>query len=164
MIITNDAKFSFFLVSLTLGLVTSLFLVQVYAKDPTVKPIYQVKDGIAVYLGFIPAEMIEGHTANSMHGGIPTGTYRYHIAAAIFNDKTGVRIKGAEIEIKIHNRDGISLKTTKKLEVMEMNGRNLYGNYFALKSSGPYQINVSIKVGNRQKITNFVFFYDFAHT
>jgi len=150
--------------SIVVSFILFIFSAQLLASGPTVKPRYQVKDGVAVYLGFIPAEMIEGHTANPMHGGVPTGTYRYHIAAAIFNDKTGNRIKGAEIEIKIHNREGISLKTAKKLEDMEMNGEHLYGNYFSLKSSGPYQINVSIKMGSRKKIINLVFYYDFAHT
>jgi len=153
-----------FLSTVILGFILSIFSTQLIASGLTVKPRYQVKDGVAVYLGFIPAEMTEGHTANPMHGGVPAGTYRYHIAAAIFNDKTGVRIKAAEIEIKIHNREGISLKTVKKLENMQMNGKHLYGNYFSLKSSGPYQINVSIKVGNRKKIINLVFYYDFAHT
>lgn len=134
------------------------------ASGPNIKSSYKVKDGYAIYLGLIPAEMIEGHTSHSMHGGIPTGQYRYHLAIAIFDDKTGKRIKNAKIQVIINNRIGIGMESNKALEDMEMNGKFMYGNYFTLKTAGPYRIDVSIDLGNDLNSIKVVFDYDFAHT
>jgi len=134
------------------------------ASGPNIKSSYKVIDGYAIYLGLIPAEMIEGHTSHSMHGGIPTGQYRYHLAIAIFDDKTGKRIKNAKIQVIINNRIGIGMESNKALEDMEMNGKFMYGNYFTLKTAGPYRIDVSIDLGNNLNPIKVVFDYDFAHT
>lgn len=135
-----------------------------YASDSNIHPRYKVKDGLAVYLGLIPAEMIEGHYAKSMHGGAPMGQYRYHLAIAIFDDKTGERIKNSKVEIRISSRDGVGMETSNKLEDMTMNGKHMYGNYFSLKTTGPYRVDVNIKFGGDRKPINLVFNYDFAHT
>jgi len=136
----------------------------VQASGLNIKSSYKVKDGYAIYLGLIPAEMIEGHTSHFMHGGIPTGQYRYHLAIAIFDDKTGKRIKNAKIQVNINNRIGIGMESNKALEDMEMNGKFMYGNYFTLKTAGPYRIDVSIDFGNDLNPIKVVFDYDFAHT
>ncbi len=140
---------------------------------PTVnKPAYssefsprnQVKNGIAIYLGLLPAEMIEGHTASSMHGGLPTGHNRYHVAVAIFNDKTGLRINNATVQIRVNNKIGAGPEPYKKLEGMEMNGKFMYGNYFSLKTAGPYRIDVRVFISGTDKPIEVTFDYDFAHT
>ena len=136
----------------------------VHASESNIKPNHIVKDGYVIYLGLIPAEMIEGHTSYSMHGGIPSGQYRYHLAIAIFDDETGKRIKNAKVQVSISNRIGIGMESNKALEDMDMNGKFMYGNYFKLKTAGPYRIDVIIDLGSNRKPLKVVFNYDFAHT
>lgn len=38
---------------------------------------YKTGDGVAAYLGFLPAEMVKGDP--SMHGGAPRGPHAYHL-------------------------------------------------------------------------------------
>jgi heme A synthase len=51
----------------------------------------QVVDGVAVYFGVMPAELVRGHPQEhpegQMHGGVPVG--ENHIMVALFEDKTG---------------------------------------------------------------------------
>ena len=59
----------------------------------------QVVDGVAVYFGMIPAELVRGHPREHpegvMHGGVPVG--ESHLTVAVFDDKTGRRISDAEV-------------------------------------------------------------------
>ena len=136
----------------------------VLANELDVKSRHQVKDGYAVYIGLMPAEMIEGHTLHTMHGGIPIGQYRYHLAIAIFDDKTGKRIKNAKVQVSINNKIGIGMESNKTLEDMDVNGKFIYGNYFTLKTAGPFRIDVNINLGTDLKPIKVTFDYDFAHT
>ena len=145
-----------------LCLVFTVFLVQ--ANDSSTNPNLQVKDGLAIYLGLLPAEMIDGHVAHSMHGGLPIGQNRYHIAIAVFDDKTGKRIKNAKVQVSVNKKVGIGMGSHKLLEDMKLNGKFMYGNYFSLKTAGPYRIDVTINFDNGEKTVNVVFNYDFAHT
>ena len=142
----------------------SIISVTALANEPNIKSNYKIKDGYAVYIGLMPAEMIEGHTSHTMHGGIPTGQYRYHLAIAIFDDKTGKRIKNAKVQVYINNKIGIGMESNKVLEKMKLNGKSIYGNYFTLKTAGPFLIDVTINLGNNLKTIKIAFDYDFAHT
>ena len=135
-----------------------------YAESPNISPRHQVKDNVAVYLGVIPAEIIEGHTAHSMHGGLPTGDYRYHIAVALFDDATGKRIKTANVKAIISNQSNVGIKTQTTLEEMEINEKIMFGNYITLKTTGPYQIIVTVQIGHRNKPVTFTFNLDMAHS
>jgi len=127
-------------------------------------PRHQVKEGLAIYLGLLPAEMLEGHTAKSMHGGPPTGLHRYHIAVALFDDKSGARIENAKVHVRINNRIGVGPDSFKELEGMTMNGKLMYGNYYSLQTAGPYRIDVRIYPEGSVKPVEVSFDYDFAHT
>ena len=135
-----------------------------HASDPQVHPRVHVKEGLAIYLGLMPAEMLEGHVANSMHGGLPTGAYRYHIAIAIFDEKTGQRINDANVQVRISNRIGVGPDRFKSLETMEMDGKVMYGNYFVPKTTGPFRIDVRIYPDKERKPVEVTFDYDVAHT
>lgn len=142
----------------------SIITAAALADGPNIKSNYKVKDGYAVYIGLMPAEMIEGHTSHTMHGGIPIGQYRYHLAIAIFDDKTGKRIKNATVQVYVNNKIGIGTESNKTLEGMDMNGKFIYGNYFTLKTAGPFRIDVNINLGSDLKPIKVTFDYDFAHT
>ncbi len=141
-----------------------LFMSIAQASAPSTLPRYQIKDGLAIYIGLLPAEMVEGHKSGSMHGGLPTGQHRYHIAIALFDSQKGERVNNATVLVRVNNRIGVGPDAFKKLEGMEMNGKFMYGNYFSLKTAGPYRIDIKIIPDKAHKPIEVYFEYDIAHT
>src|SRR5262245_26702185 len=95
-------------------------------------------DGLTVYLGIVPAEIIKdppSHLAErSMHGRIPLGPHEYHVVAALFDTTTGVRVSDAAVTAQI---SGLGLSGSgKKLERMEIAGSTTYGAFFNLPEIG----------------------------
>jgi len=105
----------------------------------------QLVDGVAIYFGVMPAELVRGHPRehpeSAMHGGVPVG--ENHIMVALFDDKTGERITTAEVTATITGPG--SFRAEKKLETMVIAGSTTYGNYFSLLGPGPYRIAVRIR-------------------
>ncbi|MDH5444963.1 MAG: hypothetical protein OEY52_05360, partial [Gammaproteobacteria bacterium] len=95
-------------------------------------PLHRLVDGVDIYLGVIPAEMIKGHPRHhpegTMHGGIPAGTH-YHVMVALFDAKTGKRIDNASITASIK---GAAAESRKTLEPMLVSGARTFGNYFTM--------------------------------
>jgi hypothetical protein len=107
----------------------------------------KVVNGIAIYLGVLPSEMIQGHPKGhpeaEMHGGIPAGEHRYHILVALFDSSSGRRITDAEVTARVSEL-GLA-GPQKKLEPMVIAGTITYGNYFNLPGWGPYRIRLQIR-------------------
>ena len=84
-----------------LAVMLGFFASSVMAEDTD---LHQVVDGIAIYFGVLPAEMIRGHPKahpeSQMHGGIPTDL-RYHLTVAIFDDTSSDRITNADVTVKV---------------------------------------------------------------
>ncbi len=63
---------------------------------PKPRQIFQVVDGVAIYLGVMPAQIVQGHPKEhpevGMHGGAPTRGDRVHVVVALFDNATGGRI------------------------------------------------------------------------
>lgn len=108
---------------------------------------YKVTDGISIYIGVVPAEIVLGHPnehpETQMHGG-PSGTGDlYHVVVALFEQSTGERIVDARVTARVIplGRAG----TGKTLERMVVAGAATYGNYFTMPDPGPYRIEVRIR-------------------
>lgn len=106
----------------------------------------RVADGVAVYFGIVPAELVRGHPPEhpegQMHGGVPVG--ENHVMVALFDDKTGKRITRAEVTATITGPGSFNAK--KKLEPMIIAGAATFGNYFSMLGPGPYRIEVRIRL------------------
>lgn len=126
----------------------------------------KVVDGVSVYLGVIPAEMIlghpKGHPESEMHGGIPAGERRYHVVVAAFDAATGKRIADAQVTATV-SQLGLS-GTRKRLEPMAIAGTISYGNYFSFPGTGPYRIEVEVRGPRSPKPLRVSFDYPFART
>ena len=120
--------------------------------------LHQVVDGVAVYFGVLPAEMIRGHPRahpeSQMHGGIPTD-HRYHLTVAIFDDTSSERITSADVTVKITGSDGAAVR--KALEPMIIAGKRSYGNYFRMPGADPYRIEIQIRSPDVSGTTRAVF-------
>ncbi|GMR21657.1 MAG: hypothetical protein BMS9Abin36_2261 [Gammaproteobacteria bacterium] len=108
---------------------------------------FKVVDGVAIYLGVMPAQVIQGHPKehleSEMHGGVPIKGHRDHVVVALFDDATGKRIENAKVmgsvmELGLGGRK-------KKLEAMKIAGTITYGNYFDMLSKDTYHIKLWIR-------------------
>lgn len=126
--------------------ITTLLASAAFAADSAT---YKVVNGVAIYLGVLPAEMILGHLKPhpeaEMHGGVPAGQHQQHILVTLFDHASGKRISGAKVSARVYeiNRAG----TQKKLEPMLIAGTISYGNYFNMPvTNSPYRIRVLIEL------------------
>ena len=125
---------------------------------------HKIVDGVSIYIGVLPAEMLlghpKGHEEREMHGGVPAGTNRYHVVVALFDAVSGKRITNAQVKI-----GGASIgmaAARKKAEPMLVNNLVAYGNYVALPGQGPYKILIEIKRPGVSKFIEVEFEYPFA--
>jgi len=106
----------------------------------------QVVDGVAIYFGIMPAQLVRGHPPEhpegQMHGGAPAG--ENHIMVALFNAQSGERATGAEISATVTGPG--RYKAEKRLEPMVIAGGLSFGNYFYMPGPGPYRIKLSIRL------------------
>lgn len=102
--------------------------------------------GLSVYLGVLPAAMIQGHPKDhpeeAMHGGIPRGRHVFHVMAAVFDAESGDRIEDAAVEARVTPL-GLA-GVTRRLQPMVIADTVTYGNYFTMRGDGPYRIRFSV--------------------
>jgi hypothetical protein len=125
---------------------------------------HQVVDGVAIYLGIFPAELIQGHPRQhpegEMHGGVPAAEHRYHVTVALFDTATGKRITGAQVKARVSEL-GLA-GPEKKLEPMAVAGAISYGNYFKMPGAGIYRIQVQIRRPGVAQVIEAEFEYQHA--
>jgi len=113
---------------------------------------HRTVDGIAVYIGIVPGELIRGHPPKhpeaTMHGGVSVG--ESHLTVAVYDAKSRQRIRNAAVAARVTDDRGIS-NVRKKLEPMLIAGSPTFGNYFSLPGAGPYRIEIEIQVPGRTK-------------
>ncbi|MEA3220729.1 hypothetical protein [Immundisolibacter sp.] len=121
----------------------------------------QTVDGMRVYVGVLPAAMVEGHPPGhpeaAMHGGPPRGRHRFHVLVALFDAGSGERIAGAEIEAGVAE---VGLAgTQRRLEPMVIAGTETYGGYFKLDGDNPFRITLDIRRPGAQRASRAEFEY-----
>ncbi|MGH6954667.1 MAG: hypothetical protein ACREGL_10815 [Alphaproteobacteria bacterium] len=123
---------------------------------------HRIADGIAVYLGVLPAEMIQGHgkahAESGMHGGPRAGEHVYHVMVALFESDTGKRILDAEVKARVSEL-GLA-GSEMPLEPMSIAGTVTYGNYFDLSGRAMYRIAVEIRRPGAKRPVKAEFTYD----
>ena len=104
----------------------------------------RVVEGITIYLGVVPCEMIQG-PERQMHGGVPKILHCHHIMVALFDAASGKRIVNATVTARVREPgvSGVS-GVVKPLESMPVAGAMTYGNYFPIPAAGPYLIDLQI--------------------
>ena len=107
---------------------------------------YKTVDGIAVYIGVLPAEMIKGHPSGhpeaTMHGGLPAGQHEYHLVVAIFDSSSGQRISDASVKAWVSER-GVGGNEL-VLEPMQIEGTVTYGGFVSFPSTAQYVVHLDI--------------------
>ncbi len=104
-------------------------------------------DGLELFFGFVPAEILRGHPPEheeqTMHGGIPRGKGVHHLIISVFDAKTRARMTDAVVTASV-TEVGTATQN-QKLEAMSFGGSVSYGNYFAMPGQGPYKIVVNVR-------------------
>lgn len=121
------------------------------------EPGHKFADGISVFLGVVPAEVIaqrEGAEA-TMHGGA-NGADRYHVMVALFAG--GKRISDAQVTATV-GEVGMAMQT-EPLQPMHAGGVITYGNYFALPHPGLYRIQIEIRLPGASRSVRTSFDYE----
>ncbi len=122
---------------------------------------HKVVDGIEVFYGMVPVEIIRGYPKESaerqMHGGVPRSAAQHHLMVSLFDAKTKQPIADAEVKAKV-TEIGLGAQE-KKLERMTLAGTISYGNYFRMTAPGRYQIAVKIRRSASQRATEVKFEY-----
>lgn len=117
---------------------------------------HQQVNGMDVYLGVIPSQLAAGDHPD-MHGINAPGHHVYHVLVAIFDSKTGNRIKNAKVSANVS--DSALTEKSKSLDVMHTNNAISFGNYFPMSTPGQYRIIVKIlRPGMHETSTaNFIY-------
>ncbi len=132
---------NYLLRNIAAAIITLIVLIPNASADPN-----KVVDGVAIYLGVLPAEMILGYTKGqseaTMHGGVPQGKNRYHVMVALFDATTGKRITSAQVKATVA-QVGMGGEI-KPLEPMRIANTESFGNWFTMPGNGVYRIHLEI--------------------
>jgi hypothetical protein len=123
------------------------------AKGPTPVPAVPAANrravgGVEVYLGVVSAESLRAQHPKAdaeamMHGGVPRGRDYYHVNLTLIDSATKAEIADAQVEVTVE--DPVMGGETKKLELMAVENRISYGQYFRMPGKDPYSITVRIQ-------------------
>lgn len=110
-------------------------------------------DGLTVYLGVIPAEVVRGPdphaTERHMHGGPSRGAHGHHIVVAVFDSTTKARITDATVIAKV---SGLGLSGSERtMEQMTIADTVTYGAYFDL-TRDLYAIRLTVRRPGAQSV------------
>lgn len=118
-------------------------------------------DGLAVYLGVLPAEVLRGPASpdhvGKMHGGLPRGSGSHHVVISIFDERGQRRVDGATVEASVGSL-GMG-ETRRVLEPMKIGDTTTYGNYFPMPAPGPFVVRVTIRRPGQDRPTQVQFNY-----
>jgi hypothetical protein len=103
---------------------------------------------VDIYYGILPAQVAgrhdPTHEERAMHGGVPPARDEYHLIVALYH-KDGTRITDAQVSATVAELGMTG--TRKKLDLMHIQDAPSFGNYFALRGTGPYRITLDVRVG-----------------
>ena len=125
------------------------------------EPGYRAVDGLAIYFGVVPAEIVRGHPEphpeRQMHDAIPRAEHAFHVVVAVFDGATGRRLEDLAVEATL--LPPARPPVTEPLKKMAVAGVVTYGNYFALAGYGTYRFRVAIRreAADRPAVAEFAY-------
>ena len=108
----------------------------------------QVVDGLRFDYGVVRSETVLAHPSDHperiMHQGVPTAPDTYHFVLAVFDAKTGVRIKDADVSLELSGPGHGPGRVVMPLEAMAGVGDVTYGGYISLPESAKYRLTFDV--------------------
>ncbi len=126
----------------------------------------QTVDGMTIYVGVIPAELVRGHSIEpsdpkALHGATPKDSSSHHLVVALFDAKTGVWISDARIKAGIGDRS-YNHESDKWLEPMQIDGTITYSNFFLMQGEDVWRIHLHIQRPGAARSSEAAFAYEHA--
>lgn len=132
-------------------IVAALFMsVSLAHADDT--PRSQSVDGVSIYIGVLPAEVM-GKSNVNIHEAVSTGQ-SFHLVVALFDEKSGKRITDASI---VASLIGQKIIETKELGQMFIADSPSYGNFFSFPGFGKHSIELDITLKESNKAIKSMF-------
>jgi hypothetical protein len=130
----------------TIAIVLSLLVLTAACTRQEAPRNSQVVDGVAIYLGVVPSQIVRGHPGvhaeSTMHGGVPETGRSDHVVVALFEDATGKRIEDAQVSGSIKEMGS----DRKKFVRMRIDGTITYGAYILdVPASHDYHLKLWIR-------------------
>lgn len=102
---------------------------------------FRLVDGMSIYIGVLPAEMIRDHRI--VHQGREGVTTReQHLVVTVIDQETGQRIENAEVAARIGHEGHMG--AYRALEPMKIADTITYGNFFSFPNEGGYNLQIRI--------------------
>lgn len=135
----------------------ALALLLFFSTAPRAEDSYRLVDGLAVYLGVLPSQLVQGHNETTMHGGVRRGLHQHHVLVALFDVTSGARMIDAEVTAAVSLLPGSG--ESKRLGTMIIADTVTYGQYFEFANAGSYTIRIDIRRAGRTTplTTRFVY-------
>lgn len=144
---------------IALGLIAFLALVFFALPAAAATEYEKHADGLAVYLGVVPAELLRGKADHltTMHGGLPFGSGSHHVLISVFDERTRRQLDDVAVEARIVPF-GLG-ETVRALQPMKIGDTTTYGNFFPMTGAGPFIVRVSIRRPGQERPTQVQFNY-----
>ena len=108
---------------------------------------FRAVEGMEIYLGFLPAEVMRAYPQESaeraMHGGVPAGSGYFHVNVSLFEGASNAPVAGAKVGLRVEQLDGTGVSKT--LEPVTLNKIPGYGNYVRLRRNTQYVVTVRVQ-------------------
>lgn len=151
------------------ALIVVAFLAIAAAVPAAAAEYYQSAGGMAIYVGVLPAAMVQGHASEhpetTIHGGTPAWGEQYHLIVALFDRVSGKRIHDAKVKATLFDtrQPGKRLAGPhKELEPMLVGSAATYGNYFNMPAPASYRIELEVLRPGKSQIAKASFEYRHA--
>ena len=108
----------------------------------------QVVDGLRFDYGVVQSETVRAHPSDhperTMHQGPSASPDSYHVVLALFDAKSGARIKDADVSLELSGPGHGVSRVTIPLEPMAQVGDVTYGGYVSLPASAKYRLTFAV--------------------
>jgi hypothetical protein len=132
------------------------------ARSAAADALYRTADGLVVYLGILPAELIKGHRKShpetTMHGGASRDAHEHHLISAVFDQATGNRVSDAAVTATVSGLGLAGQRIT--LEPMRIDETVTYGGFVDLPEKDLYTVKLEIRRRNQMAPVSVKFVYD----
>jgi cytochrome c5 len=107
---------------------------------------FKVIESMTIYLGIISADAIRdnpGKYPRSVYGVPPQAPEQYYVSVSLFDANDGQRLADAAVRARVTTATGAGPE--KPLVLATVPNALVYGTYFSMGGTGPYQISLQIR-------------------
>ncbi len=125
----------------------------------------QVVAGLKFDYGVVPGASVNEHPSDhperTMHQGPPAAPYSFHVVLALFDAKSGARIKDADVSLELSGPGHGVGRVIIPLEPMAQVADTTFGGYVSLPASAKHRLTFDVAhAGGRSNTVEAPFIYE----